>query len=337
MQIQSLRTRSYRSFRVNDRKRCDIATYRLSLLKSYWRLREEGCSEEAALEALKTSRSTLFRWQRRYREQGLEGLSPQSRRPHKRWTPQWSRTLEHQVLRLRKQFPLWGKHTLTTVLQREQGVEVSVSTVGRIIKKLVDKGQVKPVRFYYGKTAYKRARVFNQHAQRWKKGMKARAPGQLMQIDHMSVAVWPGQSIKHFKATCPVTRITVSQCYLNASSKTAAQFLQYVIEQLPFAMESIQVDGGSEFRKDFEAACQLQQLPLYVLPPRSPELNGRVERCNRTLRYEFYGLYDGLPELQPLREALARYMTIYNTFRPHQALKQATPIAYYRQRFLEAA
>ena len=93
--------------------------------------------------------------------------------------------------------------------------------------------------------------------------------------------------------------------------------MHYVREQLPFALQTIQVDGGSEFRKDFESACKALQIPLYVLPPRSPELNGRVERCNRTLRYEFYPLYDGLFDFTVLREALAGYMDIYNTFRPH--------------------
>lgn len=337
MQIKSLRLKSYRSWCVDETKKCEIATKRLSILKSYWRLREEGCSEEAALEALKTSRASLFRWQRSYRQFGLSGLSPKKKTPKKKRQAQWSKQLEQQVLHLRQQFPLWGKRTLTTILRRDRGVDVSESTVGRILKKLMNTGKVRPVRFYYGSIKDKRMRKFNKHAKRWKKGMKAKKPGELIQIDHMTVTPWPGETIKHFEATCPVTRITISQCYLNASSKTAAKFLEYVRQQLPFALKTIQVDGGSEFRKDFEAACEALKIPLYVLPPRSPELNGRVERCNRTLRYEFYQLYDGLFELEALRQALAGYMKIYNTFRPHQALKQATPMAYYQQLIQEAA
>lgn len=337
MQIKSLRIKSYRSWRVDETQKCEIASNRLSILKSYWRLREEGCSEEAALEALKTSRASLFRWQRAYREGGVECLSPKSRAPRKKRQAQWSRQLEQQVLHLRQRFPLWGKRTLTTILQREKRLDVSESTVGRILKKLVKLGKVRPVRFYYGRIKDKRTRKFNKHAKRWKKGMKATKPGELVQIDHMTVTAWPAKTIKHFEATCPVTRITVSQCYLNATSKTAARFLAHVKEQLPFKLQSIQVDGGSEFRRDFEEACEAQAIPLFVLPPRSPELNGRVERCNRTLRYEFYQLYDGLCDLTALREALLGYMNIYNTFRPHQALKQATPMAYYQQLVQEAA
>jgi len=39
------------------------------------------------------------------------------------------------------------------------------------------------------------------------------------------------------------------------------------------------------FMAEFEAACAARKIPLYVLPPRSPKLNGAVERCNGAWRY----------------------------------------------------
>ena len=42
-----------------------------------------------------------------------------------------------------------------------------------------------------------------------------------------------------------------------------------------------------------------------MLPPKSPEINGAVERCNGSWRYEFYAVYDlptRLDELNPLIE-----------------------------------
>ena len=35
-----------------------------------------------------------------------------------------------------------------------------------------------------------------------------------------------------------------------------------------------------------------QKIRLYVLSPKSPKLNGAVERCNPAWRYEFYSVYD---------------------------------------------
>jgi len=57
---------------------------------------------------------------------------------------------------------------------------------------------------------------------------------------------------------------------------------------MPFPIRAIQVDGGSEFEAVFEEACQRRNIKLFILPPRSPELNGYVERAHRTHSEEFY-------------------------------------------------
>ena len=38
-------------------------------------------------------------------------------------------------------------------------------------------------------------------------------------------------------------------------------------QQMPFPIHSLQVDGDSEFRAEFEQSCQDQDIPLYVIPP----------------------------------------------------------------------
>ena len=58
-------------------------------------------------------------------------------------------------------------------------------------------------------------------------------------------------------------------------------------------------------------------MKLFVLPPRSPKLNGQVERANRTHTKEFYAITPfSLPIAQLNRELLAWERT-YNTIRPH--------------------
>ena len=64
---------------------------------------------------------------------------------------------------------------------------------------------------------------------------------------------------------------------------------------MPFPIRAIQVDGGSEFKADFERECQSRGIRLFELPPRSPKLNGHVERNNGAWRYEFYATWD-LPD-----------------------------------------
>ena len=337
MQQYSLRIKSYRNFPKNDNPLSEIAKYRLDKIQTFEMLRAEGLSIEVSLVAIKLKKATLYRWRAALKKYGPRGLEPESKRPKHLRQTQWSKALEQQVLSLRRQFPMWGKKTLTTLLKRDYGQEISESTIGRILKKLIKLDKIKPVRFYYGHAKAKRCRVFNKHAKRLIKGMKAKAPGELIQIDHMSVSVSAGFNVKHFEAICPITKIVIAEAYGAAGSLNAKRFLDSLIKKLPFPIKSIQVDGGSEFMKNFEDACNAYGIELFVIPPRTPELNGNVERANRTLRYEFYQFYQGIPELGELRKSLKDYLRLYNHFRPHQALKQETPVSYYKQHYLEAA
>ena len=78
---------------------------------------------------------------------------------------------------------------------------------------------------------------------------------------------------------------------------------------------------------EFEEACYLYDIKLFVLPPKSPKLNGHVERMQRTFRDEFYTrpLPSRVPELQ--RE-LDAYLDYYNRRRPHRALNGLAPLEY---------
>jgi len=64
---------------------------------------------------------------------------------------------------------------------------------------------------------------------------------------------------------------------------------------------------------------------LFVLPPRSPKLNGRVERANRTHTEEFYEISPCPLSITQLNQELLDGERTYNTVRPHQALGYLTP------------
>ena len=67
------------------------------------------------------------------------------------------------------------------------------------------------------------------------------------------------------------------------------------------------------------------RLRLFVLPPRSPKLNGSVERAQRTHTEEFYEVSDAELTVPALNQALQDWERTYNTVRPHQALGYQTP------------
>ena len=56
-------------------------------------------------------------------------------RPRKLRQPSWSAALEAAVLKLRRQYPRWGKDKLQMLL-RADGRTASVSIVGRILARL---------------------------------------------------------------------------------------------------------------------------------------------------------------------------------------------------------
>lgn len=243
MQTQSLRIQPYKSWAVSD-SASKVAISRLKKLELASKLRSEGGRCPGSSRLLQSHLLPLAQ-----ALPAVRGLEKGSSRPHQIRQPQWTRQQEQQVLHLRKRYPLWGKRKLWKVLNRDQGFPLSISTVGRILRKLVKLNRIQPVSFYMGRVKPKRQRQFSHHATRWKYGMKAKQLGELLQIDHMSVGFSEGVQLKEFKATCPITGMTIMRTYRRATSRNAQSFLAYVIDQLPFKLTSIQVDGGSEFRQ----------------------------------------------------------------------------------------
>ena len=129
--------------------------------------------------------------------------------------------------------------------------------------------------------------------------------------------------------------MAVTYAYRQATALTSADFLEKMLLSFPFKLSSIQVDGGSEFMADFELACKKHGLKLFVLPPRSPKLNGCVERSNGTFNYEFYALYPRFRNIHDLNIKLAQFSRFYNEKRPHQRLNYLTPMRYLEDRRAE--
>lgn len=329
MQIKSLRLKPYHSWRMIDTA-SPAALVRLKKLEHYAQLREAGCQPALALEVIGWSRATYYRWRKRYAA-GISGLESRSRRPRNLRQRVWSRADERLVLALRLEHPVWGKRKIGKVLSRDYGLSLSISTVGRILSRLIARGKVQPASFYIsGRIKPKKRRDFKGHARRWRYGMKAQTPGELVQVDHMT-AHFPGLTIKEFKAVCPVSRIAVMRAYSCATANNGERFLRELRRDLPFAVTSIQVDGGSEFRAEFEQACSEQNIDLFVLPPRKPKYNGCVERANGSSRAEFYNLYQGELTVKAINQALAHFQHHYNHYRPHDGIDLETPMDYYQQ------
>lgn len=275
------------------------------------------------------SPQTFYRWKRRYNPKHLESLEEHSRRPKRLRHPSYSMELVGAVLKLREEYPRWGKDKLVILLE-EKGFSCSASTVGRIIRKLKERGVLKePVSNHISARKRQRQRPY---AIRKPKDYGISLVGDLVQLDTLDVRPLPGVLLKHFTAHDVISRWNTVSVYSRATANTATDFLDTLAKRMPFPVKAIQVDGGAEFEAIFEEACQKRGIKLFVLPPRSPKLNGGVERAHRTHTEEFYELTESSFDLSELRQELLEWEWVYNTVRPHQALGYLTPLKFLRQR-----
>ena len=128
-----------------------------------------------------------------------------------------------------------------------------------------------------------------------------------------------------------VSRWDVLEAHHQATASLATQFLDTLKARTPFSIRALQVDGGSEFYADFEAECQRRKIRLFVLPPKSPKLNGAVERANRTHTEEFYEVNECAWTVKELNQQLIEWERVYNTVRPPQSLNYLTPLQFLQQ------
>lgn len=302
---------------------------RLRKLKQVEALRKYRVGWPEIQELLGISRATYYRWRKRLKEEGLAGLKPRSRRPQRlRRRIYWSSDLLIRVEALRKENPTWGRWPIWLTLRKE-GFAVSERTVGRILAYLEAHGRVESVAAFLAQARRGKGgrRPRRPYAQRKPKGYEVGHPGDLIQVDTLTVTLGPGETIQHFSAVDLFTRFSLAEVHTRATANLAASFLARLMVQAPFPIRAVQVDGGSEFMSDFEEVCERLGVKLFVLPPRSPKLNGHVERMQRTFRDEFYTrpLPSQIPELQ--RE-LDAYLDHYNRRRPHRALGGLAPLEY---------
>lgn len=273
---------------------------------------------------------TFYRWKARYKPKNLKSLesNPKAKRPHTVRVPTTPSFLVSRIGSLREQYPRWGKEKIARLIWRE-GYTVSVSTVGRTITRLKARGVLREpiLNFISAKKRFlKRA-----WGVRKPDTFKAYHPGDLVQVDTLDIRPIPGVVRKQFTARDIVSKWDTLRVFGNATAVLAAKFLDILIESSPFPINAIQIDGGSEFKGAFEEACKQRGIILYVLPPRSPKLNGCVERSNRTHTEEFYEVNDFSFDIKVLNEELHCWETIYNTVRPNQAIGYLTPLEYITQ------
>lgn len=130
------------------------------------------------------------------------------------------------------------------------------------------------------------------------------------------------------------TRLRVPRLYETNSQRSAIKFVDYVMEKLPFPVEVIPTDNGSEFQSTFHWHVLDKGVQHVYIRPATPRLNGKVERRHRIDNEEFYRLLDGvvIDDIKLFNDKLLEWENFYNYARPHGALGGQTPYDRLKQK-----
>ena len=278
------------------------------------------------------SPDVFYRWKNRFNPYDLSTLEDDkiTRTPHKVRKPETDPRIVKRIKEIREAYPRWGKKKIAKILERED-IEVKVSTVGRTLTRLRERGQLKEPAAVTSKLmrlkCRKRRSRFHALPRDW--NYIPTSPGDLIQIDTVYVYTMNGTKRYQFTACDYISKMTARCASTRSTSSSAAKIIDILEERLPFEIKAIQIDGGSEFKAVFESECQKRGIILFVLPPHSPKLNGMVERMQRTSREEIYDILDWPDTIPELNQLLKEQDRIYNTIRPHDSLDLLTPYEYY--------
>ncbi len=280
---------------------------KLQVLKYYWKRGNVA----KTCRHFGIARQSFYDWKKAYAQYGEQGLinkKPCPINPRLRVKPE----TEEKIIHLRKRYHL-GPDRIFWYLQRDHPqLKISASGVYRVLRRL-------------GLNRLPRnAKVRTVKTHRYEK----QVPGHHIQVDvkFLSFNDTAGKKVRRFQYTAidDATRIRALKICERHNQATAIEFINYVVDKFPFRIHTIRTDNGHEFQAKFHWHVEDLGISHIYIKPRSPNLNGKVERSHRTDDMEFYQLLSYTDDVD-LNEKLKVWQEFYNFHRPHASLKGRTP------------
>jgi transposase InsO family protein len=297
-----------------------LALVELSVVEQRYRAVLEAAAGVPIVEVAaryEVSRQSVHAWIRRYREGGLGGLMDRPRRPES-CPHQVSAEVEAVVCELRRDHPRWGPLRLAHELARA-GVTPVPSRMS-VYRVLVRHGLVDPQPRKRPKEPYRR----------WER----ETPMALWQLDIVGGAfLADGTEAKIVTGVDDHSRYCVI-CQVVARATGRAVCLAFAAALRTFGVPAeVLTDNGKQFTDRFgkggevlfDRICRDNGIIRRLTQPRHPTTTGKVERFHGSLRREL--LNDAVPfaDLAAAQAAVDRWVSEYNTTRPHQSMGMSSP------------
>ena len=270
------------------------------------------CSE------LGISPKTFYKWRARYLAEGLAGLEPRSRRPH-RSPGSLPVVVEDRIVWFRKHLESQGLDhgpgTIRWHLGKEgTGPVPSEATIWRVLTR---RGFVTPSPKKRPKASLRR--------------FEASAPNQLWQIDGTGWTLAEGTKV------CVINLIDDHSRLIMASTAAPSETGQAAWETFSSAVSRYGLpsgclsDNGLAFSgrlRGFEVDFEIRLRQLGIKPitsrPFHPQTTGKVERYNQTLK-RWLQVQTKPATLTELQTQLDTFTDYYNHQRPHRGIGHQTP------------
>jgi transposase InsO family protein len=287
------------------------------------RVLEEGWSVTMAAEAQGCSAATGHKWLRRFRAEGRAGLQDRSSRPH-RCSTRLSPARERAILEHRRA-TLEGPHRIGWALGE------APATVHRVLRRrgaprLRDLDR--PTRTI---VRYERDRPGELvHVDVKKQGRIPAGGGWRIRGRAAAPSRHRGDGYDFIHAAVDDrSRLAYAEILPDERKETAAAFMTRALRfyaERGISIERVLTDNGGCYRsRDFAGVLTNAGISHRRTRPYRPQTNGKVERFNLTLKWEW--AYARAYETNASRtEELQRWLHHYNYHRPHMAHGGLPPI-----------
>lgn len=151
-------------------------------------------------------------------------------------------------------------------------------------------------------------------------------------MDFMSDSLTSGRKFRTLNIIDDCNREALAiEIDVSLSSKRVIRTLERVMEERG-KPKTIRVDNGPEFTStDFGTWCKERQISIQFIQPGKPMQNGFIERFNGSYRKEILNAYLFF-DLYEVRQLTEKWIDEYNNRRPHEALGNATPAEWPKER-----
>lgn len=272
-------------------------------------------------------------------------LEPASRAPRSTLQrKRISKETEEKILEIRAPYG-WGKDKIASVLLRDWGLKAGPSTCNRYLHKhlKIDPKLSEKNKHAWAKKKEREGASSLKVKYRPPRQLKDYQPGALVEKDMKFIPAVDKQPAPfngkyhtkdffHYEHGFidTFTRIRAMELTKESDSCSAASAYRAIQERLPFPIASMNTDNGGENGKHVAEQLTRDDVVHFYSRTGTPTDNPRVERAFLTDDQEFYGRGNLFRSFQDQQHALRAWEHTYNYVRPHQALGNLTPMAFYQ-------